>query len=119
MTGRVAGRYVLLPLMVGNAQTQGEADFFLDTGFAGFLTLPPNAIAQLDLVYVGVQPSLLADNSRTLLSIYRLTVLWDGEYRETDVLELEGVTLLGMALLEGYEVRIQAIDGGRVTLERL
>jgi clan AA aspartic protease len=91
----------------------------LDTGFAGFLTLPADAIAQLGLSYVGVQPSTLADNSRTFLAIYRLTVLWDDEDREIDVLELEGAPLLGMSLLEGCDVRIQAVDGGLITIERL
>lgn len=119
ITGRVTGRYALVPLMVGGPNRRGESDFFLDTGFAGFLTLPSDAIAKLELPYVGVQPSSLADNSRTLLSIYRLTVLWDGENREIDVLELEGAPLLGMSLLDGYDVHIQAVDGGLITIERL
>ena len=119
ITGRVVGRYALVPLRVGRPDRQGEADFFLDTGFAGFLTLPSDAIAKLGLTYVGVQPSLLADSSRTLLSIYRLTILWDDQEREIEVLELEGAPLLGMSLLEGYDVRIQAVDGGLITIERL
>ncbi|HLK57565.1 MAG TPA: hypothetical protein VKU00_13445 [Chthonomonadaceae bacterium] len=106
-------------LRVGGPNSRGEADFFLDTGFAGFLTLPSEDIAKLGLTYVGVQPSLLADNSRTLLSIYRLMVLWDDQEREIDVLELEGAPLLGMSLLEGFDVRIQAVDGGLITIERL
>lgn len=119
ITGRVVGRHALVPLRIGGPSRWGEADFFLDTGFTGFLTLPSDAIAMLDLAYVGVQPSSLADNSRTFLSIYRLTVLWDGEDREIDVLELDGAPLLGMSLLEGYDVRIQAVDGGLITIERL
>ena len=119
ITGRVVGRHPLVPLAVQGNTKRGEADFVLDTGFAGFLTLPSAAIARLGLPYVGVQPSTLADNSTTLLSIYRLTVHWDGEDREVDVLELEGAPLLGMSLLDGYDVRIQAIEGGLVTIERL
>ncbi len=119
ITGRVVGRHALVPLVVGGPNRRGEADFFLDTGFTGFLTLPPDAIAKLALPYVGIQPSSMADQSQTLLSIYRLTVLWDGEDREVDVLELEGAPLLGMSLLDGYEVRIQAVDGGLITIERL
>lgn len=119
IAGRVVGRHAVVPLRVGYDFTWGDADFVLDTGFAGFLTLPPDAITKLNLPYVGIQPSTLADNSRTLLSIYRLIVLWDGEKHEVDVLELEGAPLLGMSLLEGYDVRIQAVDGGLITLERL
>ncbi len=119
ISGRVTGRHALVLLHVKGPHNSGEADFFLDTGFAGFLTLPSDAIAKMNLSYVGVQPSTLADNSRTLLSIYRLTVLWDGEDREIDVLELEGAPLLGMSFLEGFDVRIQAVDGGLITIERL
>ena len=38
---RGAGHHGLLPLMVGNSQTQGEADCFLDTRFARFLFNAP------------------------------------------------------------------------------
>jgi clan AA aspartic protease len=119
ITGRVSGRHALIPLRVDGPNSRGEAEFVLDTGFAGFLTLPADAIAKLGLPYVGVQPSSLADSSKTLLTIYRLTVHWDGEDREVDVLELPGAPLLGMSLLDGFDVRIQAIDGGLVTIERL
>ena len=49
ITGRVAGHHAIVPLHVLGPNGQGAADFFLDTGFAGFLTLPPDAIAKLGL----------------------------------------------------------------------
>lgn len=119
ITGRVSGRHAIVPLTVRGPNGQGEAEFFLDTGFAGFLTLPSEAIAKLGLKYVGIQPSTLADKTRVLLSIYRLTVLWDGEERNIEILEMDGAPLLGMSLLDGYDIRIQATDGGLVTIERL
>jgi hypothetical protein len=35
------------------------------------------------------------------------------------VLEIEGGTLVGMSLLLGYAVRLEARDGGQVTIEAL
>jgi hypothetical protein len=46
-------------------------------------------------------------------------VIWDGEYREIYINESETVPLIGMQLLRGYELRIQAIEGGLVTIESL
>jgi predicted aspartyl protease len=60
-----------------------------------------------------------ADKSQTILAIYRVTILWDGDEREIDVLDLPEAPLIGMSLLDGYDVRIQAVDGGIITIELL
>ena len=117
--GRVSMRHAIVPLTLRGSAGQGDADFFLDTGFAGFMTLPPEAILKLGLIYLGPQHASLAEGSRVLLNVYRLTVLWDGEERDIEVLEMDGAPLIGMSLLDGYEVRIQAIEGGLVIIERI
>jgi clan AA aspartic protease len=119
IVGRVSGRHAIVPLMLRGPNGQGESELFLDTGFAGTLTLPPDVIAALGLQRVGLQPSLLADHTRVLLDIYRLTILWDGEELDIETLEMDGAPLLGMALLEGFDVRIQVTENGLVTIERL
>jgi hypothetical protein len=48
-----------------------------------------------------------------------LTVLWDGKYREVYVNESETVPLIGMKLLHGYDLHIQAIERGSVTIKPL
>jgi len=53
ITGRVSGRHAIVPLIVRGPNRQGEAEFFLDTGFAGFLTLPPEAIARFAFAQQG------------------------------------------------------------------
>ena len=42
----------------------------------------------------------------------------DGEEQEIDVLELTDEPLLRMSLTEGFNIHIEAVDGGRVTLQR-
>ena len=44
---------------------------------------------------------------------------WDGEPRRVSVDEADTDPLVGMALMNGYELCIQVIDGGTVTLGRL
>ena len=119
IVGRVSMRHAIVPLTVIGSTGQGEAEFFLDTGFAGFMTLPPDAILKLGLTYIGPQRVSLAEGSRVLLDVYRLTVSWDGEERDIEVLEMEAAPLIGMSLLDGCEVRIQAVEGGVVIIERI
>ena len=46
-------------------------------------------------------------------------MIWDGQYREVYINESETVPLIGMRLLRGYDLRIQTIEGGAVTIEAL
>ncbi len=74
----------------------------VDTGFNGFLTLPPDLIARLGLQLVARVRALLADGSETLLESYEAAVLWDGQLRAVAADCMPGVPLVGMALLEGF-----------------
>ena len=51
--------------------------------------------------------------------IYAGTVIWDGTPRNTLVEAADTDPLVGMALLHGHDVHIQAIEGGSVVIERL
>jgi clan AA aspartic protease len=116
----VAGRHALVPLRVrGPSGQEAEIEFVLDTGFAGFLTLPPVTVATLSLPFAYRVPSYLADGTRVILQAYEATVLWDGEERSVEVLAMGGEALLGNSLLDGHDLNIQFADGGLVTIERL
>ncbi len=54
---------------------------------------------------------------RAFVQVYSVTIIWDGEYRVIPVNEAEIAPLVGMGLLYGYELRIQAVEGGIVTIE--
>lgn len=119
ITGAVSNRRAYVTLFVSGSGGQGDVEFVVDTGFTGYMTLPSAACLALKLPFEGYQPSSLADASQRMLAIYRLTVLWDGEEREVDVLAIDSAPLIGMSLLDGYDTRIQAMEGGLVTIERL
>jgi hypothetical protein len=46
-----------------------------------------------------------------------VTVIWDGQYRNIPVNQAETDPLVGMSLLYGYDLRIRAVEGGKVTIE--
>jgi predicted aspartyl protease len=62
---------------------------------------------------------LLADGSESIFDIYEATVVWDGEARRISVDEAETAPLVGMSLLEGYELALQVRTGGVVTITAL
>ena len=114
IAGIVSNRRPLATLFVRGPGGQGDVEFVIDTGFTGYITLPSAACVALQLPFQGYQPSSLADTTQRMLDIYRLTVLWDGEERQIDVLAIDSAPLIGMSLLDGYEVHIQVTEGGLV-----
>jgi hypothetical protein len=43
-------------------------------------------------------------------------VIWDGHLKIVEVNASEAAPLVGMGLLEGYELQVQAIQGGTVRI---
>lgn len=109
-----------LPLVVGNKNGQRQVvDTVIDTGFNGFLTLPSAVITALDLPWNASDVVTLGDGSETLFDLYAATIIWDGQYLEIDIAESETEPLIGMALLYGHRLQIDAIKGGIVKIEAL
>jgi clan AA aspartic protease len=98
---------------------QLEFEAVIDTGFTGSLTLPSSAIATLGLAFTGRGQVVLGDGSIELFDMFTGTVLWDGQRQLVEIDAADTDPLVGMALIYGYELNIQAVDGGNVTLTRL
>jgi clan AA aspartic protease len=96
-----------------------EVEAILDTGFSGSLTLPPSLIAALNLPFRSRGSAILADGSEAHFDIHAATVVWDGIPRNVLVEAADTDPLIGMSLLYGHSIHIQAIDGGRIIIERL
>jgi clan AA aspartic protease len=75
---------VTLPLQDTSGRTR-EVEAVVDTGFNGYLTLPPMLMEDLELPVVGDGEAVLADGSEAAFDVYGVTVLWDGQpmYVET------------------------------------
>lgn len=102
--------------LIGAAGQIEEVEAVIDTGFTGELTLPSSIIALLGLQSPSFQPAVLADGTAVRLAAYALNILWDEARRDVTAMEAENDPLLGMALLEGHRLTIDAVDGGPVTI---
>ena len=107
----------VLPIVVKNENITQLIDAVIDTGFSGFLTLPADIIATLNLTWKGRDIATLGDGTSCIFDVYIATVIWDGHYRKVDINESETVPLIGMQLLRGYDLRVRIIEGGTVVIE--
>ena len=107
---------VILPLQDPSGQMR-EVEAVVDTGFNGYLTLPPMLMEDLELPVVGDGEAVLADGSEAAFDVYGVTVLWDGQpmYVETGAVGVD--PLVGMALLDGHNLNIDVENGGRVLIQ--
>ena len=113
-------REAMLTVAIGNSNRQLQSiDAVIDTGFNGFLSLPSAIITTLDLPWSGSDFVTLGDGSETSFDLYTAVVIWDGQYFEIDIAESETEPLLGMALLYGYRLQVDNIEGGVVMIEAL
>jgi clan AA aspartic protease len=109
---------VPLILLDRNQQTQ-EIEAVVDTGFNGFLTLPPDSIEELGLKRLGRGRAILADGSESIFEIFAAAVLWDGQRRDVEADAAETDALIGMALLDRYSLHVEVISGGSVTIDSI
>jgi clan AA aspartic protease len=94
-----------------------EVQAVIDTGFDGWLSLPPQEIRALGLVEAGSEEVELADGRVRRIETYNATVQWDGTPQAITVDEAPTEPLLGTELLWGYELRIRYVAGGGVEIE--
>ena len=120
MTGRVSLLHALLPVPFRlPGQPDLTIEFVVDTGFTGYLTLPPTAVTVLGLPYLEDIPATLATDDEVALPVHAATIVWNDVEREVRVLATGKRPLLGTALLDGQELLAQFTEGGSVTIEDL
>lgn len=94
-----------------------EIEAVVDTGYDGFLTLPPLLVGQLGLPFVTSGEATLADGSAVNFDIHMVTVDWEGQARSVEVDAAETTPLVGMRLLAGHDLHVEVEEGGRVVIE--
>ena len=126
MFGSVAadGSEPLLPLaLLGGAENgagrREDVGAVIDTGFDGELTLQEETIRHLGYPYSGSAGGTLADGSEVQFDYYEGRVLWHGVERSVAVIGAEGQPLIGMGLLGGSRLTLDAEPGGEVLVKDL
>ncbi|MDQ3508246.1 MAG: clan AA aspartic protease [Actinomycetota bacterium] len=103
--------------VLGGGDREREVEAVIDTGFTEYLTLPADSIRALSLPLRGYGEGILADGSVVKVGIYRARVVWHGKRRGIEVQQSDGGPLIGMGLLQGGSLYIEAAPGGRVVIE--
>lgn len=103
----------------GPGGAEADVDAVIDTGFTSALTLPPAVAAALGLVRQSGGSALLADGTVRPFDIYAAEIDWGGTWRPVLAWVVGAETLLGMGLLTGHQLRIEAVPGGAVEITPL
>jgi len=119
MTGTVtADREILLSLNLLAADGSNvSVQAMLDTGFNGFLTLPPSLLQLMTARLIGTRRAELGDGRITEFRAFMVTVVWHDGPREVLAIASETTPVVGMSLLWGSRVAFDAQEDGAVTVE--
>ena len=109
---------IRLCLLGPHGQQEG-VEAAVDTCFNGFLTLPSHVISQLGLPFAGSTRAILADGHEAHLPVFEAIVIWDDRPRDVGALQAEGSPLVGMAMLEGFDLQVSVVEGGTVTIKAI
>ncbi|BDA71488.1 hypothetical protein CAL7716_056540 [Calothrix sp. PCC 7716] len=120
ITGKVIDYEAIIRISICDSSGQVyDRDAIIDTGFDGWLSLPSAFITMLGLAWKRRGTAELADGSQSIFNVYEATVIWDEQLLIIPIDEADSEPLVGMSLMEGYELTIQAVNGGIVTLSKI
>ena len=94
-----------------------DIEAVVDTGYSGFLTLPPGLIDEMGLPFAYMGQAFLANDSEVDFDVHYVTVLWDGQPRDIEADATGSTPLVGMLLLDRHGLNIEVENGGRVTIQ--
>jgi clan AA aspartic protease len=110
----------IIPLSIRRADGKiFTQDAIVDTGFNGWLSLPPDLIVALNLSWKRRGRAILGDGSECVFNVYEAIVLWDDTLLAIPVDEADAEPLVGMSLMEGYALKMQIFEGGPVELRKM
>ena len=119
--GRVSPkRQPLVPLLLrGTAHQDFLVDALVDTGYTGTLALPQVLIETLQLTPRSARTELvIADGSIVSAESYMCRIVWEGGIeRPVRAIAMGDQPVIGMGLLFGYEVCIEAEENGTIRIQ--
>ena len=94
-------------------------DFVIDTGCTEEMILPPDVIDHLHRTRSSDLMLTVADGTSDAYARYKVSVEWHGRPREAMAIRMGTEPLLGMRLLRGSNLSVDAEPGGQVTIAEL
>jgi clan AA aspartic protease len=91
----------------------------LDTGFSGDLSLPYNVIERLKLSLSGQRSFILANGQGAVMNAYSGKIFWHEQLRDVIIIQTDDIPLVGMDLLWGNRLALDAVGDGNVVIEEI
>ena len=109
----------MIRILLGSGTINHEVEAVVDTGFDGYVTLPPDLINALGLSFLREERIMLANGLVEIAKVYECFIDWDGTQRLIELQAADTNPLVGMSLMIGYEIRIETKVGGAVQITSL
>jgi clan AA aspartic protease len=109
-------------VLIGDDGATENIDFVIDTGLTEEVALPQDLINRLNLTSVDDDGDIeltMADGTTAAVKVYLAHIMWHEQSRRVAVVNLEGVPLIGMQLLRGSNLNVDAVPHGIVTITEL
>ena len=121
ISGIVNARYeAVISLTVFDISGQSiEIEATLDTGFNGFLLLPTELVRELGLPLFAPVTAKLADGNEETFAVCGAVLIWDGQMVARRAHVSDGDSLIGMRMLDGYNLNMDVEVGGRVAIRAI
>lgn len=94
-------------------------DAIFNAGFNGWLSLPPDLIDRLNLKQKRRGRAILGDGSECVFNVYEVVVIWDGDHLTIPIDEADSEPLVGMSLMENYQLTVQVCEEGSVEIRKV
>ena len=96
-----------------------EVEAVIDTGYTGTLTLPIEIAEAIGLERRSGGHAMLADGTIRTFDTFAAEVFWGGRWTSIVVSAVGGGALLGMSLIAGRGLWIEAVPDGAVEIRTL
>ena len=103
--------------LLGPEGRRRDIEAVIDTGYSGFLTLPTELVAELELPFAYIGKAFLANDAEIEFDVHYITAIWDGHPRDIEADATGSTPLLGMLMLERHSLNIEVERGGRVAIQ--
>ena len=108
----------IVPLVVLHKGKTETIEFLVDTGFTGFLALPPSLVRKLGLSVIDIQRGMTADGRVGYFETVDVCILWHDQPKVLRAQVLDE-PLIGTRLLRSHQSTVRWEAGATFKLNRI